>query len=119
MKKTSTLADRVRVKREERGLNQADLAKKSGITQATISRIESGEVTQPKSENLLKLAQALGVTVDFLVGKSDKMEFGDALKADEKAKVLFRGYERLTEDRRTQLQSFLEWLLEEEKKKES
>ena len=60
------LADRVKELRQKLGWNQATLAKEAKITQATISRIESGKVTQPKMGQLQKLADALGTTIDYL-----------------------------------------------------
>ena len=62
-----SLATNVRELREEMGMNQAALARKSNITQATISRIESGRVTQPKISQLRKLAKALDTTIDRLI----------------------------------------------------
>jgi transcriptional regulator with XRE-family HTH domain len=112
------LSEKVRVKREEKGLTQAELANLSGITQATISRLESGEVTQLKSDKLKGLAQALGVTVDFLIGKKERMEFEETLTADETAKVIFRGFEKLSDERRKQVQDFVEYLVKREKKEE-
>ncbi|PHS77134.1 MAG: transcriptional regulator [Robiginitomaculum sp.] len=46
--------------RAEAGLTQAALAKKAGITQAQVARIEGGQWPQPKT--LMKLAKALGKT---------------------------------------------------------
>ena len=109
------LATKVRVKREEKGYNQAELAKRTGLTQATISRLESGEVRQLKSEAIKSLAKALGVSVDFLVGDMPKMSFDDTLKADETAQVIFRGYEKLTEEKRQQLKDYVEFLLKRHK----
>ncbi len=106
-----TLADKIRVKRLEKGMNQAELAKAAGLAQATISRLESGEVTQLKSNKLLGLAKALGVSVDFLVDKRQRMEFDETLANDEKAKVLFRGFEDLSEERRKQLLDYVKFLL--------
>lgn len=111
-----TLAEKVRIKREELGMTQKDLAKKSNLTQATISRVESGEVTQLRSENLAKLAKALGVTADFLAGNRARMEFDETLTADETAKVIFRGFENLSEDRKQQLRDYVLYLLELQKK---
>lgn len=64
------LPDKVKELRQKRGWNQATLAQKSGITQATISRIESGKISQPKMGRLQKLADALGTTIDYLAGNS-------------------------------------------------
>ena len=65
-----SLQDRVRALREKRGWNQSRLAKASEVTRATISRIESGQTKEIKSESLKNLAIALGVTMDFLAGRT-------------------------------------------------
>lgn len=108
--------EKVKVKREEKGLTQAQLAMSSGLTQATISRIESGQVTQLLSDGLKRLAAALGVTVDFLIGKKDRMEAQELLEADNTAKAIFRGYENLSEERRKDLQDYVEFLLNQQRK---
>jgi len=115
--KQVSLAERVQVKRQEKRMTQAELAKKANITQATISRLESGEVTQLKSDKLRDLAAALGVSVDFLVGKKDRIEFEDALVNDERAKILFRGFEELSAEKRQQVLDYVRFLVSEEKKK--
>lgn len=109
------LATKVRVKREEKRYTQAELAKRTGLTQATISRLESGEVRQLKSEAIKSLAKALGVSVDFLVGDMPKMSFDETLKADETAQVIFRGFEKLTKEKREQLKDYVEFLLRRHK----
>lgn len=113
------LSEKIRVKREEKGMTQAELAKKSGLTQATISRIESGEVKQLKSDAIRALAQALGVTTDFLVGDLKHMTFDDTLRADDSAQFIFRGYEKLSEEKRKQLREFVEFLVTQQKGKKS
>ena len=65
-----TVGERIKQLREKKGMNQKQLAEKAKMTRATISRIETGQVKEVKSEALKKLAVALGVTVDFLVGQS-------------------------------------------------
>jgi len=117
MKKQLSLKDKVRVKREEKGLKQADLAKISGLTQATISRIESGEIQHLRADKIKALAKALDVTVDFLVGSVERMSFDDTLKADETAQVIFRGYEKLSEEKRKQVKEYVEFLLKQRKKR--
>jgi transcriptional regulator with XRE-family HTH domain len=63
-----TLGRRIRQERAKRGWNQKQLAQASRISQATISRLEADQVTQLRSDALGRLAEALGVTVDYLVG---------------------------------------------------
>ena len=53
--------------RQQQSLNQKDLSDRSGVSQATISRIETGRVRQPGSSALKGLADALGVSADSLM----------------------------------------------------
>ena len=53
--------------RQKQSLNQKDLSHRSGVSQATISRIETGRVRQPGSSALKNLADALGVSTDSLM----------------------------------------------------
>jgi transcriptional regulator with XRE-family HTH domain len=109
------IGTKVRVKREEKGYTQSELAKRTGLTQATISRLESGEVRQLKSEAVKSLARALGVSVDFLVGDRRNMGFAETITSDENAQVIFRGFEKLSEEKRQQLKDYVEFLLKRHK----
>ena len=53
--------------RQKQSLNQKDLSDRSGVSQATISRIETGRVRQPGSSALKSLADALGISTDSLM----------------------------------------------------
>ncbi len=53
--------------RELRGLTQNELAKKSGISRVTISRIESGTQEDLMVGNLNRIAQALNCQVSELI----------------------------------------------------
>lgn len=55
--------------RTEKGLTQAQLAERLNVQQSMISMIENEE-RNPSVDVLLKLAAALGVTVDELIGKA-------------------------------------------------
>ncbi len=59
--------NRVRVWREHRGLTAASLAKQVGIASAYLSQIETGK-REGTVETYRKLAAALGVTLDDLIG---------------------------------------------------
>ena len=111
-----TLGDKVKELREKKGMNQKELSEASDITQATISRLEHGKVKQLKSEALKRLAGALGSTVDYLVDKTNFLTPNDFIGSDDKAKYIFRGYERLSSDGRKQLIHFVQFLEEKEKK---
>jgi transcriptional regulator with XRE-family HTH domain len=53
--------------REQKGLSQAALAKRSGVAQGYISEVEAGEKKNPGIETLRKIAKALGVPVTELL----------------------------------------------------
>lgn len=56
----------LRAAREAAGLDQAELAARAEITQATVSRVERGQV--PGATVALRLARALNTTVEALFG---------------------------------------------------
>ena len=89
-----SFSKKVKDLRMKKNMNQKQLAEKSGITQATISRIESGLVKQLKSDALRKLAEALGVPVDYLVDRTDTLTPDDVVSSDPDAAIIFRGYEK-------------------------
>ena len=53
--------------RKSKRLTQAELAAASGINRVTIAKYETGR-QEPTVENAYRLATALGVTVDALIG---------------------------------------------------
>lgn len=60
-----TVSNTIRVQRAMRDLTQADLAERAGITRASVNAIEGGRMI-PSIFLALKLARALGVSVDDL-----------------------------------------------------
>ena len=55
------------VKKWRAGMTQTDLAKKSGVSRATINRIELGHAESVTFETINKLAIALNVDAEVLV----------------------------------------------------
>lgn len=66
-----TLAERIKYARERQGLSQQDIAKKAGISQPTYFKIENGLTLKPR--NILDLAKALNVSVDWLATGQGEM----------------------------------------------
>lgn len=64
--------DRLRALREGRGWSQRELARQSGVGDAQISRYESG-LSDPTATSLKALAEALDVSIDYLVGLTDDL----------------------------------------------
>ena len=66
-------AERLKTLRKQVKLTQAQIAEKLDISQQAYASWERG-VKKPTQENLVKIAQILNVTVDYLVGNSDNTE---------------------------------------------
>lgn len=64
---TNTIGQRIRKGRERLGITQTKLAELSSLTPASISQYESGK-RRPHSYTIPRLAKALNVTSDYLVG---------------------------------------------------
>ena len=64
--------ERIKNLREDRDLKQETLAEMLGVRQTTYSKYELGKINVPV-EMLIKLADFYGVTLDYLVGRSDEM----------------------------------------------
>lgn len=57
---------RIKEIREEKKMTQEDLAKATGLTRTTISLLETGATKSASSKTLLRIANALGTTIDSL-----------------------------------------------------
>jgi transcriptional regulator with XRE-family HTH domain len=60
--------ERLKRERQKRGYSARQLARLAGVPAATIIKVESGERTYPSLPAALKIARALGVTLDYLAG---------------------------------------------------
>ena len=56
--------------REELGLTQKDVAQRLGLNPSAVNRWETGE-KRPELPNLVKLADMFGVSLDYLVGRTE------------------------------------------------
>lgn len=62
--------ERLKLLRGKKGDSQAALAKHMGVTQQAIAKWETDKAT-PDPDTLIKLSQYFGVTVDYLIGRTD------------------------------------------------
>jgi len=85
-------SERLRQERERKGLSQADLASKSGLQPSAISHFETNN-RAPSFENLKKLADALSVTIDYLIGRAEEPK-GSSPKVDK----LFRDFNAMSSE---------------------
>jgi transcriptional regulator with XRE-family HTH domain len=65
------LGERLHIARRRRDLTQQDLATQAGTTRVTISRLERVDKPQVSFDVLVRIAQVLGVSLDWLAGRKD------------------------------------------------
>lgn len=63
------LSSNIKKLRKQRKLSQDKLARLADIPYNTLIKIESGRSSNPTFESLMKLADALGVSLDELAGR--------------------------------------------------
>ena len=106
-----TFAERLKEHRKQAHLTQVELAKRLGIGQSSYADWERGK-KNPTQENLIRLAQTLNVSVDYLVGNSEE-------KSDEldNIELLFRMNSKdLTDEEKAVFKKELIEFMEERKK---
>ena len=67
------LSERLLLLRNERNLTQEGAAKAQGITYRSYRRYETGE-REPTASTLVQIADFYCVTLDYLVGRSEKRQ---------------------------------------------
>lgn len=104
-------SERLKELRKKADFTQVEVAEKLGISQPAYASWERG-VKKPTQENLVKIAQVLNVSVDYLVGNSEE-------KSDEldNIELLFRmNSEGLTDEEKEIFKKELIGFMEERKK---
>jgi transcriptional regulator, cro/CI family len=82
----SIFSERLKELRKKRGYTQSELAKYMNMRQGSYTKWETG-MTEPRIESLIKLADILDTTTDFLLGKTN-IDFGNDSKVYEEYKEL-------------------------------
>ncbi len=85
---------RLKTARDLRGLSQDQLAERSGLQSSAISHFETGG-RKPSFDNLKRLADALGISTDYLLGRTEDPE-GHAVPND----PLYRDFQKLNKKNR-------------------
>jgi transcriptional regulator with XRE-family HTH domain len=62
------LGELLSLSRELKGLSLRELEKRSGVSNALISQIETGHISEPSFRNIVRLSKALGVSLKRLAG---------------------------------------------------
>ena len=62
------IGKRIRGLRKTKGLEQGQLAEMAGMPQSTLSSIEHGDSKRPRGDHLARIASALNVSAEWLLG---------------------------------------------------
>lgn len=104
--------ERLRAARELRELNQGELARRAGLQPSWISHFETG-ARKPSFDNLLRLAEALKVSTDYLLGRVE--DIGAYAGAD----TLHRHIELMSASDRELTEQFVKMLTDKANKAKS
>ena len=75
--KNSGIVERLNIAKKQRGLTLQKLAEKSQLTVGTVNKIMSGALLDIKMDKLQKLAKALDVTTEYLLGNESNQQISD------------------------------------------
>ena len=110
---TDLFKDRLRTAREFRELSQGELGERASLQASAVSHFETG-TRKPSFDNLKRLADALKVTTDYLLGRTGEME-GSAVGADR----LHRHYAGLSAEYQEVADDFVRMLASRAKQKKT
>ena len=105
-------AERLRAARELRKMSQSELAEKTGLMPSAVSHFETGR-RSPSFANLKVLSDALNVTTDYLIGRSDYMEVSYAVSLK-----LLRHAEKMSDEDLETITRMAEMMAKKQTKKE-
>lgn len=106
-----TIGERIREIRKSRGLTQRELGERLGLSYQSIAQWEN-DLRKPKSETILKIACALGVRYEDIVGLET---FDTGAEFDERWKELTKNAnsENLTVIHTTDPRKFIDFALDQ------
>ena len=102
----SDLGERIKVRRKELSMSQSELADKVGISYAQVGRYETKDV-QPPAKTLTAIADALGVSPDFLI-YGDSGEKAKNRLSDPELINQFKAIELMDEDDRNVVKKLID-----------
>lgn len=83
---------------DERGLKQVDFCKLTGLSSAQVNHLVNGRTKDPKLSTAIKVADALGVSLDYLAGRASPP--GARAYADARQRRMNEAYEQMDEEGR-------------------
>jgi transcriptional regulator with XRE-family HTH domain len=108
------IGKRIRSKRKELGLTQKELGAKVNLSEASVSKYESGKVEDASTAKLNEFAEVLGVDIGWLLGiENTKNERETTLPTTIAAH--FEG-EEFTEEELEEINNYIKFVISKRKK---
>lgn len=92
--KYADIGEKIRVARKKAGLNQEELAELARLHRISIARYESGTV-EPGINAIMRIAEALGITVDELLGNQPLPDDMPIKPKTEDVRILVTGLNKM------------------------
>lgn len=103
----SLLGEKIRAKRTSMGLSLDELAKRTDTSKGYIWELENRDKPNPSIDKLNKIAVALGLTSEFLLGTQDDSVEASVDVADQ---AFFRNYQAMNPVAKEKLRKMMEIL---------
>ena len=107
--------EKIRELRKERGLNQDQLAELASLNRVTIAKYESGRV-EPGAHALSRIADALEVSTDVLLGRSDEPVKKQEEPQTPQIRIVSSMMENLPQETQDQIVAIVEAVVTHQKK---
>lgn len=117
------IKDKIRMLRTELGLTMRELSLKIGVTEATVSRWESGNIANMRRDKIADLAEALQTTPAYLMGWTDNPspQAGDDTKTNTTIqepvnpdiRMIARAGKKMTAEQAENLRKYAEFMFPE------
>ena len=108
------IGERIKKRRKELGLSAEQIAKKLGVSPATIYRYESNDIMNMRIDKLEPIAKVLRTTPAYLMGWDEAKENN----TDNQQRQLLSNYNKLDNTDQTKLVDYSEELVNSDKYKE-
>lgn len=113
--KENDIKNIIKNRRKELGLTMKEVAKAVGVSEATVSRWESGEIGDMKRSRIAALAKVLKISPNIIMGWKDEEDFklGNLLSTNNEDMItLVNKIANLSEDKLANLKDIFEDILQ-------
>jgi transcriptional regulator with XRE-family HTH domain len=107
------LAENIKQTRKEYGWTQAELAEKAGLASVQVGRYENGK-SMPTIEILMKIDDALNISIDFLVNGATGEQANQHIQ-DKELLSLFSSVEELEKEDKNVIKVLIDALITKRK----